>query len=273
MSLHLSQMTGPAVGGLEPSAIVIVPVGSTEQHGPHLPTGTDTTIASALAERAAEALNADEHRCDRPECLVAPVLSYGASGEHDGFAGTLSIGESAVETVLVELVRSADRHSGVVVVNTHGGNERALRRAAALLREEGRRCLVWSPGTVLAGQAAAQVAVQAAGGRPFDAHAGWFETSLMLALDPERLQFELAEPGDERPLADVIGVLVTEGVAAVSPNGVLGNPLGATREIGEALMKVLVADLVSSVADWALEVDAGVLAPEAGAPAPEAGAR
>ena len=261
MSFHLSQMTSPAVGALEPKAIVILPLGSTEQHGPHLPTGTDTTIAVGLAERAAEALNATAPESGQPAFLVAPALGYGASGEHAGYVGTLSIGESAVEAVLTELVRSADDLSGVVVVNTHGGNERAVRRAAAALREEGRRCLHWSPGAVLAGQAAAQ----ACGGRPVDAHAGWFETSLMLAVEPGLVRLDLADPGDPRPLADVLGLLVADGVAAVSANGVLGDPRGATRELGEALMEVLVADLVSSVADWARLVGADAHPPEIGA--------
>ena len=101
--------------------------------------------------------------------VVAPAVAYGASGEHAGFPGTLSIGHEALERVLVELVRSADAFAGVVLVNGHGGNVPALQRAVATGEDEGRRVLGWSwslPGA--------------------DAHAGRTETSLLLALAPDR---------------------------------------------------------------------------------------
>src|SRR5262245_49371789 len=95
-------------------AVLAVPLGSTEQHGPHLPLSTDTDIAVALCQRLASA---------RPDVLIAPALAYGSSGEHDGFAGTLSIGQPAVERLVLELGRSATktfRH--VLFVSAHGGN-------------------------------------------------------------------------------------------------------------------------------------------------------
>src|SRR4051794_39471729 len=88
-------LAGPAAG----DCLLVLPLGSTEQHGPHLPFSTDTDIAVALAERLAST---------SPGVVVAPPLPYGSSGEHAGFAGTLSIGAAALEHVVVELVRSAD---------------------------------------------------------------------------------------------------------------------------------------------------------------------
>src|SRR6478752_10318203 len=85
-------------------AVAIVPLGATEQHGPHLPLGTDTTIACALAFGLAAA---------RDDVVVAPALPYGSSGEHAGFPGALSLGQAALETTLVELVRSAEAFSDV----------------------------------------------------------------------------------------------------------------------------------------------------------------
>ena len=94
--------------------LLAVPLGSCEQHGPHLPLDTDTRIAVALADAA--------RRPAAPEVVVAPAVAYGSSGEHAGFPGTLSIGQAALELVLVELCRSADAFAGVVLVNGHGGN-------------------------------------------------------------------------------------------------------------------------------------------------------
>jgi len=104
---------------------LLVPVGSCEQHGPHLPLGTDTLIAEAIARAAAEQLS---------DAVVAPSLSITASGEHGAFPGTLSLGADVLTTVLVELVRSADWAEGVVLVNGHGGNVDAVAAATAVLR-------------------------------------------------------------------------------------------------------------------------------------------
>jgi creatinine amidohydrolase len=204
--------------------LLAVPLGSTEQHGPHLPLATDTLVAVALAERLAVV---------RPEVVVAPALPYGSSGEHAGFAGTLSIGQAALEAVVVELVRSADAFAGVVLVSGHAGNAEPLARAVATLRGEGRRALAWLP--------------RVDGG---DAHAGRTETSLLLALAPEAVRLAAAAAGDTRPLAEVLPELRAAGVAAVAPNGVLGDPTGATAGEGEAILAALAADLVAAVGAW-----------------------
>ncbi len=206
-------------------AVLAVPLGSTEQHGPHLPLGTDTEVAAALAERLAAA---------RPGVVVAPALPYGSSGEHAMFRGTLSIGQDALEAVVTELVRSADAFAGTVLVCAHGGNAAPLARAAARLSGEGRRVLVWSP--------------RVPGG---DAHAGRTETSLMLAVAGPRVHMARAAVGDTRPLAEVAATLQQLGVGAVSPNGVLGDPTGASATEGAALLDALAADLVAAVDAWA----------------------
>jgi creatinine amidohydrolase len=203
--------------------LLAVPLGSTEQHGPHLPLSTDTDIAAALAERLAQA---------RPNVMVAPALPYGSSGEHAGFPGTLSIGQDALERIVVELVRSADDFAGVVLVSAHGGNAEPLDRAVETLRGEGRRVVTWAP-------------------RDYrDAHAGRSETSLLLALDPKRVCSDAAAPGATAALPDLIDTLRTDGVRAVSPSGVLGDPTGASAEEGMALFDALTADLIAKVDDF-----------------------
>lgn len=207
-------------------ALLVVPIGSCEQHGPHLPLDTDTRIAVALAQGLAE-------KYEPGDLLVAPPIAITASGEHAGFPGTLSIGTEVFERVVVELVRSADWSDGVVLVNGHGGNRTAVQRAVQVLQGEGRRVLSWWP--------------RVPGG---DAHAGHTETSLMLAIAPELVHMGRAELGVTAPLADIVDELRAGGVAAVSRNGVLGDPLRANATHGRTLLTRLSIDLVAAVDEW-----------------------
>jgi creatinine amidohydrolase len=222
-------MAWPDVSGRAASAVLAVPLGSTEQHGPHLPLSTDTDVALALARRLAEA---------RADILVAPPLAYGASGEHDGFPGTLSIGQEALELVLVELARSAHAFAAVLFVSAHGGNAAPLSRAVIRLRSEGRNVRAWAPGP------------EPVEGYHPDAHAGHTETSVMLALDPLAVDLRRAESGATAPIGELIGALRAGGVAAVSTNGVVGDPTGASAEAGAALMDAWTSRLVSATEGW-----------------------
>ncbi|MEU0463315.1 mycofactocin biosynthesis peptidyl-dipeptidase MftE [Amycolatopsis sp. NPDC006131] len=206
--MNLADLAWPELGERR---LLAVPLGATEQHGPHLPYTVDTEIAVELCRRLAEA---------RPEVVVAPPLPYGSSGEHAGFPGTLSIGQEVTELLVVELVRSADAFAGVLLVCAHGGNAAPLRRAVAKLRNEGRNVRAWCPD-----------------GPADDTHAGRLETSVMLALRPEAVRVDRFEAGATRPLPELIGRLRDEGVRGVSPNGVLGDPAGATAEAGRATLR------------------------------------
>ena len=220
MPRRLGDATWSELDGDAARLILAVPLGSTEQHGPHLPLSTDTDIAVAVCERLAAA---------RPDVVVAPPIAYGSSGEHAGFVGTLSIGQAALEMVIVELVRSADAFAGVVLVCAHGGNAEPVGRAVTTLRQEGRRVVAWAP-------------------RAYeDAHAGRSETSILLALDATRVRVEAAQPGATEPLPELMGALRTGGVRAVSPNGVLGDPTDASADEGRALLDALVSDLTTCV--------------------------
>jgi creatinine amidohydrolase len=224
--VELAGATWPQVEGTGPSTVLAIPLGSLEQHGPHLPLDTDSRIAGAVTAGLAR-------RC--PGITVAPAVSYGASGEHADFPGTLLIGHDVLADLLVELVRSARRSfAGVVFVNAHGGNEEALRAARDRCTAEGDDVLVWRATTP--------------GG---DAHAGRTETSLLLAIDPGAVRLDLAEPGCTEPIATLLPRLRAEGVRPVSSNGVLGDPTGASGEEGRALLDDLVRDLAAAVsAHW-----------------------
>ena len=228
---RLDQATWPEIDErvvTEPSTL-IVPLGATEQHGPHLPIGTDTSIAVALTDLAAGEL---------PGSVVAPAIPYGSSGEHQGFAGTLSIGTEVTELLLVELGRSAtETFDRLLFVNAHGGNAEPLVAAVARLCLEGRDVRSWSPNW---------------GG---DAHAGHTETSLMLALTPESVRGGCAA-GNTAPLGALIGDLRMVGVRGVAPNGVLGDPTDASAGEGDLLIAAAVEDLRTMLAAWSTGVTA-----------------
>jgi mycofactocin precursor peptide peptidase len=206
--------------------LVAIPVGSCEQHGPHLPLDTDTRIAVALTEALVQSFDAGD-------VVVGPTLTVTASGEHASFPGTLSIGTAVLESLIVELVRSADWSAGVVLVNGHGGNADAVRRAVTTLRTESRRVLAWWP-TVDGG----------------DAHAGHTETSLMMAIAPQLVRRDRAVAGCTTPLAEISDQLRAGGVRSVSENGVLGDPRGASAATGRSLLTRLTIDLVAAVDEW-----------------------
>ena len=204
-------------------AVLVVPLGSTEQHGPHLPISTDTDVAVALATGLASR---------RPDVVLAPEIAYGASGEHSGFPGTLSIGHEALELLLVELVRSAtESFAHVLLLNGHGGNLQTLTSVVARMRDESRDVLLWSPRW------------------RGDAHAGRTETSVQLAIDPSRVG-AMREAGATQELAELLPALRLGGLRAVTDNGVLGDPTGASTEEGEQLLREALDDLEATVEDW-----------------------
>lgn len=217
-------MASSQLFGTSPS--LMVPLGSTEQHGPHLPLDTDTRIATAVARGARTRLEQD--------WLVAPAIAYGASGEHQDFAGTISIGTEALTTLLVEYGRSAACWAPrLVFVNGHGGNADALRGAVSTLRAEGRDA-AWCP-CVAAGA---------------DAHAGHTETSVLLHISPADVLTDRWLAGNRAPLGDLLPSLRRGGVAAVSRVGVLGDPTTATAAEGKRIFAEMVDDCVRRVARW-----------------------
>ncbi|MGV0792870.1 mycofactocin biosynthesis peptidyl-dipeptidase MftE [Mycolicibacterium sp. XJ1819] len=212
------------------SSALIIPVGSTEQHGPHLPLDTDTRIATAVARAVADGVAARDPR----QWLIAPAIGYGASGEHEEFGGTVSIGTSALRLLLVEFGRSAARWADrLVFLNGHGGNVEALAGAVALLRYEGREAS-WSSCS----------AVNA------DAHAGHTETSVLLHISPQQVRLDQRVPGNSAPLAELMPELRRGGVGAVSKVGILGDPTTATADEGARIFAEMVDGCVTRIRRW-----------------------
>ena len=212
-----------------------IPLGSTEQHGPHLPLDTDTRIATAVASAVAARLSED------PELtwLAAPAIAYGASGEHQSFPGTISIGTDALTTLLVEYGRSATCWARrLLFFNGHGGNIAALNQAVGLLRREGRDA-AWCPCAVTGG----------------DAHAGHTETSVLLHISPSDVRTDRWRAGNSAPLSELLPSMRSGGVAAVSEVGVLGDPTTATAADGERMLAAMVDDGLRRIRRWTPAAD------------------
>lgn len=250
----LAQQSSAIVGEMlrrGEAPLVLVPTGSTEQHGPHLPLDTDSVIATAVARGVAAmlgsvdgVLGSVDGAAVGPSVMVAPTVPYGASGEHQSFPGTVSIGEDALTVVVIELVRSLATWAGrIVFVNGHGGNARALAGAVALLVDEGHP-VAWVPCGVPGG----------------DAHAGRTETSLMLHLAPDSVALHRAVAGNVSPLAQLMPDLRSGGLAAVSPTGILGDPTGASAAEGAELLGAMVSSVIRRLSESSAD-GRGLLAP------------
>lgn len=224
-----NRLTSGAVG-------VIVPLGATEQHGPHLPLGVDSIIAAALAEGVAEHLGGVGH-----VSVIAPVLPFGDSAHHISFPGSTSLRHEVLVGILHDLCDSFlhASFSWVALVTGHAGNCSAMREVAA--RHD--------PGSVISVddwpsiRAAIHSVANTRLGLGADyvgTHAGHFETSIMLHLCPELVQLHLAEVG---AIGDpkVLGArLRSEGMAAVSQNGVIGDPTNADAAAGYHYLDAMV---------------------------------
>ena len=212
-------------GGNTASAILVIPVGSWEQHGPHLPFDTDTRIAVALGSTLVQNL---------PDAHLGPPVTVSASGEHAGFPGTLSIGTEATAQVLIEIARSATWATGLVFVNGHGGNHDAVHLARRVCTDEQRPVLFWSP--------------------PLeddrDTHAGHVETSVMLAIAPELVDTDQLELGCQIPLGELLPHMRISGVLGVSPNGILGDPRHANAVDGQRFFTTWSHCLRTAVDQW-----------------------
>lgn len=244
---RIADLRWPDLKGRRP--LVLLPLGSCEQHGPHLPLTTDLAVASATAERAAVRLQGEL------DLVVAPPQAYGASGEHEGFPGTVSIGHPALRSLITEIGRSMLRWAGrLLVVNGHGGNLSSLAEAVAGLRGESRD-VTWWPCVP----------------RGSDAHAGRAETSMMLRLRSGAVRSGRAEAGPTGPIDELMGRLIRESVHGVSPSGVLGDPAGANPPEGERMLDEMAVRLAQDIRAWQVS-EKGRLGLPGHLPAPAQGA-
>ena len=195
--------------------IVLLALGSWEQHGAHLPFDTDTVIIESVVDAAIRSVDPES-----TQFSVVPTIGVTASDEHNGFAGTLSIGTNALSDAVVSIARSASWARGICIVNGHGGNADALKLVHSALNYENIRHSIWS--------------------LPYyegaDMHAGHTETSLMLHLAPDTVRMDLAEVGAIGDSEILIERMRAGGIKEVSSNGVVGDPTNATAAHGATML-------------------------------------
>jgi creatinine amidohydrolase len=217
---------------------VIVPFGSTEQHGRHLPLGTDSVLGDELGWRLAERLDA----------FVAPTLRFGCSNHHMSFAGTISLAEDTFRSVVKDVVRSLCKHGfkRIILLPTHGGNFQPLKKAFRELGPTGEATILAFTDleglTKIAFKSSGDFGVDAA---KSGAHAGEWETSIMLALRSEQVDMERASEGFLGELAEVFAKIAT-GLENLDKHGVIGDPRVAKAEAGRQYIE----DMVDSLHQW-----------------------
>jgi creatinine amidohydrolase len=243
------RLTRTRLGELLPDALVVVPLGATEQHGPHLATGTDALMAQTLAERAAERA---APRCGRP-IVLAPTLPYGASDHHLPFGATLSLRQDTLVAVLRDLLRSLHDAGAqrVVVLNGHGGNRAACALVAGdAAREHGLTVLGASYWEIADARDVAYGPPPVAAGF-VPGHAGWFETSLALALDPRLVHDAPSRPQGTPPLQSIAGATVDAPDSWTRIDGYTDDPSQADADAGARLLEALTAAVADALVEAA----------------------
>ncbi len=220
-SLKLEELAWPEIGALvkEGWTKIIVPLGSTEQHGPGLPQGVDTWHGEETSLRAAAQLY---------RTLVSPVVPFGYSPEHQSFPGTISLRRDTLTMLLEDISESLVR-SGFTFIYFwfgHGGNWAVARDCLHAIRNRWPGCVItftedidryiaetWDSYPLKEG-----IALEISG-----SHAGEFEASVTAALRPDLIRLDELAAGDPRPLNEIIESMMKYGIESVSKNGVLGD--------------------------------------------------
>lgn len=250
-SLEWMKLTAAEVQAeADADALLIIPVASLEQHGPHLATGTDMILGGNVALETARLLVAAGHRT-----LVTPVVWHGLAEHHMAFGGTVTLDSATFQAVLRHVVKSASRHGfkRVFLMNGHGGNAEAIGTAATDLAVEfGIRV---GGGTYW--HMVPEVIEPLLKKQPTLMHACEAETSLVMHLLPEGVRPEkLSEahgPTSSRVAGQPPGLLMRRSFREITPSGVVGDARVASAEKGERLLAAIAAkcaELLANPAIW-----------------------
>jgi creatinine amidohydrolase/Fe(II)-dependent formamide hydrolase-like protein/7-cyano-7-deazaguanine synthase in queuosine biosynthesis len=224
--------------------VALLPVGSVEQHGPHLPLDNDAFDAGYLAHSIAGA-------CSDPKPLVLPLVSYGVSYEHEEFSGTMSISNDTLAHLVYDIGMSAARNgvNKLVIINGHGGNTPALNYAAQMITKDTGIFVCVDTGET------SDVDIEKMTETPNDIHAGEIETSTSLAVRPHLVKIDRAVKSIPRFSSRYLNFTSKRGVnwymytKKISKSGVIGDPTKASARKGEKIWQVMIAHLVALVED------------------------
>jgi len=242
-ALHLDQMTWAEVKAqiLNGRDTVVVPFGSTEQHGRHLPLGTDAVLGDEIGRGLADRLNA----------FLAPTVRFGCSTHHLAFPGTISLEEETFRRIVRDVVASLSRHGfkQIVLLPTHGGNFKPLAEIASEIEPaKGLRILAFTDLEALVKRSFESSKASGVNAARSGAHSGEWETSLMLFLRPLEVKMDRAAAGFVGELSEIM-TRVFNGIQDLDENGVLGDPRPATGEAGKKYLEELVEFLARWVRD------------------------
>jgi creatinine amidohydrolase len=239
-AFFMDQMTSPEIKEelAQGRDTVVMGFGSHEQHGPHLPVGTDSFLADALSLSLAEELDA----------FLVPPMRLGCSEHHMAFAGTITLTKETFKAMVKEVLSSICTHGfkRIILLPTHGGNFAPLEEVVnEFSAPEGVAILAY---TDLEGLVSCWKNMALKRGVTLEesgAHAGENEASAMLYLHPQMVRMDLAQPGFVGDHDEAIAK-VFKGIENVHPLGVIGDPKKAEAQAGEEYMK----GLARMLADW-----------------------
>jgi len=241
----LSELTWPeAQKRFKEVDIALLPVGSIEQHGPHLPLDTDAFDARYLAQKVAEA-------CSEPKPLVLPLIPYGVSYHHEDFSGTIGISPKTLSALVYDIGMGAARNgiTKLMIINGHGGNIPSLQFAAQMINRDAHIFTCVETGET------SEKDISALTETPNDVHAGEVETSTALANRPHLVHTDKLRKNVPRfsirylNFSSKRSVEWYARVAKISPTGVLGDPTKASRQKGKKIWEQMIKHLVEFVED------------------------
>jgi len=249
--MHWEELTSAEIGALDRDrTVVILPLGSVEQHGNHLPIGTDTMLAEAVSRAAAAACGG---------AVVMPPPWYGFSAHHMRFPGSITLRAETLLALVEDVVASLVRHDfrRILIVNGHGGNNGLIDVLASTLGNThyGKARIAALTYLTLARDAIAKLRKSKTGGM---GHACEFETSMVQHIRPDLVRIEQAEtcypdPGSRYLTTDLLGaqaVRLYHDFGDLSPTGTLGDPAFASPEAGKAFFAAVTGELAAFIADF-----------------------
>jgi creatinine amidohydrolase len=254
--MRWEELTSAEIGALDRArTVVILPLGAVEQHGNHMPLGTDTLLAQAISLAAGATAG---------DTFVMPPPWYGFSAHHMRFPGSITLRVETLMALVEDVVGSLVRHNfqRILIVNGHGGNNGLIDVLASTLghTHHGAARIAALTYFTLAREAIAKLRKSKPGGM---GHACEFETSMVQHIRPELVKIDRAEtcypdPGSRYLTTDLLGaqaIRLYHDFGDLSPTGTLGDPAFASPEAGKAFFAAVAGELAAFITDfrgWAI---------------------